>query len=286
MIYDVIIVGAGPAGISASLYTQRANLKTLIIYQENSALDKAKNIQNYYGFEEGISGKELFEKGIKQAQNLGVKLVKDEIVRIEKKEEIFLVNSIKEDYKSKVVILATGNKKTRPNIKGIEEFEGKGISYCAICDGFFYKNKNVAVVGSGNYAILETMELIGVAKNITILTNGKELPEYRAENVDLNSKEIKQIQGDKKVEEIEFKDNSKLKVDGIFIAEGVAGSTDFAQKLGAMTNKNNILVNENMQTTIKGLYACGDCTGGLLQVSKAVYEGAKAGIEIINYLRK
>ena len=130
------------------------------------------------------------------------------------------------------------------------------------------------------------MELIGVAKNITILTNGKELPEYRAENVDLNSKEIKQIQGDKKVEEIEFKDNSKLKVDGIFIAEGVAGSTDFAQKLGAMTNKNNILVNENMQTTIKGLYACGDCTGGLLQVSKAVYEGAKAGIEIINYLRK
>ncbi len=286
MIYDVIIVGAGPAGISASLYTQRANLKTLIIYQENSALDKAKNIQNYYGFEEGISGKELFEKGIKQAQNLGVKLVKDEIVKIEKKEEIFLVNSIKEDYKSKVVILATGNKKTRPNIKGIEEFEGKGISYCAICDGFFYKNKNVAVVGSGNYAILETMELIGVAKNITILTNGKELPEYRAENVDLNSKEIKQIQGDKKVEEIEFKDNSKLKVDGIFIAEGVAGSTDFAQKLGAMTNKNNILVNENMQTTIKGLYACGDCTGGLLQVSKAVYEGAKAGIEIINYLRK
>ena len=286
MIYDVIIVGAGPAGISASLYTQRANLKTLIIYQENSALDKAKNIQNYYGFEEGISGKELFEKGIKQAQNLGVKLVKDEIVKIEKKEEIFLVNSIKEDYKSKVVILATGNKKTRPNIKGIEEFEGKGISYCAICDGFFYKNKNVAVVGSGNYAILETMELISVAKNITILTNGKELPEYRAENVDLNSKEIKQIQGDKKVEEIEFKDNSKLKVDGIFIAEGVAGSTDFAQKLGAMTNKNNILVNENMQTTIKGLYACGDCTGGLLQVSKAVYEGAKAGIEIINYLRK
>lgn len=286
MIYDVIIVGAGPAGISASLYTQRANLKTLIIYQENSALDKAKKIQNYYGFEEGISGKELFEKGIKQAQNLGVELVKDEIVKIEKKEEIFLVNSIKEDYKSKVVILATGNKKTRPNIKGIEEFEGKGISYCAICDGFFYKNKNVAVVGSGNYAILETMELIGVAKNITILTNGKELPEYRAENVDLNSKEIKQIQGDKKVEEIEFKDNSKLKVDGIFIAEGVAGSTDFAQKLGAMTNKNNILVNENMQTTIKGLYACGDCTGGLLQVSKAVYEGAKAGIEIINYLRK
>lgn len=285
MIYDVIIVGAGPAGISASLYTQRANLKTLIIYQENSALDKAKNIQNYYGFEEGISGKELFEKGIKQAQNLGVKLVKDEIVKIEKKEEIFLVNSIKEDYKSKVVILATGNKKTRPNIKGIEEFEGKGISYCAICDGFFYKNKNVAVVGSGNYAILETMELIGVAKNITILTNGKELPEYRAENVDLNSKEIKQIQGDKKVEEIEFKDNSKLKVDGIFIAEGVAGSTDFAQKLGAMTNKNNILVNENMQTTIKGLYACGDCTGGLLQVCKAVYEGATAGIQAIQYVR-
>lgn len=111
------------------------------------------------------------------------------------------------------MILATGNKKNTPKIKGINEFEGRGISYCAICDGFFYKNKNVVVIGSGNYAISETNDLINITKQITILTNGKKAPDVRANNVNINEKEIKEIKGSSKVEEIEFIDNSKLYTD-------------------------------------------------------------------------
>ena len=191
----------------------------------------------------------------------------------------------KNEYQTKNLILATGNKKNRPKIKGIEKFEGKGVSYCAICDGFFYRNRSVAVLGSGYYAISETNELINIADNITILTNGKEAPEFRADNVKVDTKEIEEIEGEDKVEEVKFKDGTTIKTDGIFVAEGVAGSSEFAKKLGIITQKDKIVVNENMETNIKGIYACGDCTGGLLQVSKAVYEGAKAGLEVIKRQR-
>ena len=184
-----------------------------------------------------------------------------------------------------IIFIATGNKKNRPKIKGIEKFEGKGVSYCAICDGFFYRNRSVAVLGSGNYAIAETNELINIADNITILTNGKKAPEFRADNVKVDTKEIEEIEGTDKVEEVRFKDGTTIKTDGIFVAEGVAGSSEFAKKLGIITQKDKIVVNENMETNVKGIYACGDCTGGLLQVSKAVYEGAKAGLEVIKRQR-
>ena len=122
--------------------------------------------------------------------------------------------------------------------------------------------------------------------NIKILTNGEKAPEFRADNVEVNTKPIKEIVGDKKVEEIEFEDGTKIKTEGIFVAQGVAGSTDFAKKLGVITKNDKIVVNENMETNIKGIYACGDCIGGLLQVSKAVYDGAKAGMQIIKYIRE
>ena len=286
MEYDIIIIGAGPAGISASLYTVRANRKTLILYEDKSSLEKTDKIENYYGFENGISGKDLYETGIKQAKNLGVDVKKEEVIKIEmnmnnKDNYRFIVTTSNNVYKSKAVILATGNKKNKPKITGIEKFEGKGVSYCAICDGFFYRNKDVAVIGSGDYAISETNDLINVAKDVTILTNGEKAPDFRADNVKIETRGIKEIKGDNKVEEVEFEDGTKLKTDGIFVAQGVAGSSDFAKKLGAITNKDKIVVNEKMETNISGLFACGDCTGGLLQVSKAVYEGAIAGLEAI-----
>ena len=288
--YDVIIIGAGPAGISASLYTIRGNLKTLIIYKEKSALEKAQKIENYYGFENGINGEELYKTGIEQAKNLGVEILEEEVTNIQidfietdkkQSEQIFKVETLNNEFKAKSVILATGNKKNKPNIDRIDEYEGRGISYCAVCDGFFYRNKDVAVIGNGDYAISEAMDLQNVAKSIKILTNGKQIPEYRAENVDIINKEIKEVNGYNKIEEIEFKDNSKIKIDGIFVAQGVAGSTEFAKKLGAKIENDKIAVNENMETSIKGLYACGDCTGGLYQISKAVYEGTKAGLQVI-----
>ena len=283
--YDVIILGAGPAGISASLYTKRANLKTLILYNDKSGLEKASLIENYYGFKNGITGEELYNTGIEQAKNIGVEVLKEEVVKTENNIEHFNVVTTKNEYQAKNLILATGNKKNRPKIKGIEKFEGKGVSYCAICDGFFYRNRSVAVLGSGNYAIAETNELINIADNITILTNGKKAPEFRADNVKVDTKEIEEIEGTDKVEEIKFKDGTTIKTDGIFVAEGVAGSSEFAKKLGIITQKDKIVVNENMETNVKGIYACGDCTGGLLQVSKAVYEGAKAGLEVIKRQR-
>lgn len=285
--YDVIIIGAGPAGISASLYTKRANLKTMIIYnREDSSLEKTAEIENYYGFEDGIGGEELYQKGIRQAQNLGIEMLQEEVTNIQVKENYFKVETLKQTFLSRTVILATGNKKNKPQIDGINEFEGRGISYCAICDVFFYRNKDVAVIGSGDYAISETRDLSSIAKSITILTNGDKeakIPEYRDENIQVNEKKIKEIDGKNKVEKIKFEDDTEIKVDGIFIAQGVAGSTEFARKLGAKIDDNNIAVNENMETTIKGLYACGDCTGGVYQIAKAVYEGMKAGLQVIKY---
>lgn len=285
MKYDVTIIGAGPAGISASLYSKRANLETLVLYKDESSLEKTDKIENYYGFKEGISGKELYQDGIKQAQNLGVETKQEEVIKIEMISDGFMIKTSKSEYLSKVVILATGNKKNIPKITGIESFEGKGVSYCAVCDGFFYRNRSVAVLGSGDYAISETNDLINIAKDIIILTNGEKAPEFRADNVKIDTREIKEISGEDKVEQIEFKDGTKLKTNGIFIAQGVAGSTEFAKKLGALVNKDKIVVNEKMETNIKGLYACGDCTGGLLQITKAVHEGTIAGLQAIRYIK-
>ena len=149
----------------------------------------------------------------------------------------FVVKTEQNSYQGKSVILAMGNKKNKPSIENIEEFEGKGVSYCAICDGFFYRNKNISVIGNGNYAISEVNELIHLAKEITILTNGGKIPEIRSkeEKIKVNTKEIKALQGEKKVETIQFRDGTTLKTDGVFIANGVAGSLDFAKKLGIMT---------------------------------------------------
>lgn len=252
---------------------------------ENLGLERANLIENYYGFGNGIPGKELFENGIKQAKRLGVEVKKEEVIKVELVPEGIKVKTDKEEYKGKALILATGSERNKPKIKGIEKFEGKGVSFCAICDGFFYRGKDVAVLGNGNYAISETNDLINVAKEVTILTDGKSAPEFRAENVKIKTDKVKEVRGIEKVEEIEFEDGSTMKIDGVFVAQGEATSIDFAKKLGIITNKNKIVVNENMETNIKGIYACGDCIGGLLQVSKAVSDGAIAGLQVINYIK-
>ena len=136
--YDVIILGAGPAGISASLYAKRANLDVLVLYYEKSQLELAHKIDNYYGFVGGVNGKQLFDNGIKQAIDLGINALKEEVTNIELAENnSFKVSTHKQQFEAKAIILATGNKKSVPNIEGITNLEGKGVSYCAICDGFF-----------------------------------------------------------------------------------------------------------------------------------------------------
>ena len=281
--YDVIVIGSGPAGISASIYLKRARKNVCIITDENSALKKASKIENYYGVK-SISGEELYNIGIKQVQDLNIPIVKDEVININL-ENNFIVTTVNREYEAKYVIIATGTNRTAPNVKGIKEFEGKGISYCAICDGFFYRNKNVAVIGNGNYAIHEAETLKPIAKSVTILTNGQKIIENRStSDFEVDETPIREFRGENVIKEIEFDNNSSKKIEGVFIAVGTASSIDLARKIGAVIKGNNIVTNENMQTTVRKLYACGDCTGGLLQVNKAVYEGAIAALDIIKKL--
>lgn len=288
--YDVIIIGKGPAGISASLYIKRANLKVLVIGKDEGALKKAKKIENYYGIVG--SGEEILNAGEKQAKDLGIEMLTEEVLSINYNNN-FIITTDNNEYESKTVILSTGANRPLPHIKGLKEFENKGISYCAICDAFFYKGKNVAVLGNGQYALHEAKYLQNIANSVTILTNGKTIKfdevsnDYSKikDNFKIYESEIDEIIGDDMIKAIKLKDDTEIKIDGLFIANGVASSVDLAKKIGAKAENNRIIVNENMQTTIKGLYAAGDCTGGLLQISKAVYEGAKSATEIINFLR-
>lgn len=290
--YDTIIIGSGPAGISASLYIKRAGFKVLVISKEESVLKKTEKIENYYGFAEPISGKVLEENGINQAKRLGVEFLKKEVISIKYDDnnyEVITANQSKnEKYIAKTIVLATGANRNIPNIKGIKEYEGRGVSYCAICDSAFFRNKDVAVLGNGEYAIGEIEELLPVVNSVTMLTDGKEYIENRSisEKLKINNKKVREFRGTNKIEEIEFEDNSKEKINGIFIAQGTASSLDFAKKIGARIENNYIIVNEQMETTVPNVYACGDCTGGILQISKAVYEGTKAGLAIINKLRQ
>ena len=281
--YDVIVIGSGPAGISASIYLKRAQKNVCIITDGNSALKKAKKIDNYYGVK-SISGEALYNIGIEQAKELEIPIEKDEVTSISF-EKNFIVRTVNSEYEAKYVIIATGTNRTAPKVKGLKEFEGKGISYCAICDGFFYKDKDVAVVGSGNYAIHEAETLKPIAKSITILTNGEKIIENRStSDFEVDETPIREFRGNNVIKEVEFENNSCKKVDGVFIAIGTASSVDLARKIGAVIKGNNIVTNENMQTTVRRLYACGDCTGGLLQVNKVVYEGAIAALDIIKDL--
>ena len=215
MIYDVIVIGSGPAGISASLYTKRANLQTLIISKGIGILNKVENIENYYGLQLNTTGKELQELGEKQAKKLGIEIKNEEVVQIEY-EKNFIVKTINHDYESKTVILATGSSRKTPNIKGIKELEGKGISYCATCDAFFFKGKNVGVLGSREYALHEAEQLLPIVKSITMLTNGEEPVNKRTDGIEINQKKIREFRGIDSIEEIEFEDNTTKKIDRSF----------------------------------------------------------------------
>ena len=323
-IYDCIIVGAGPAGIQASIYIKRAGMNPIVFYKGESELEKAEKIDNYYGFENGISGKELFEKGIMQATNSGIEIKKEEILNIEMEDNLeFKVKSENDTYQAKAVILATGLKRIVPKIENIEKYINKGVSFCALCDGYFYKGKNVVVIGDGKNAIEEADVLKKVAKSVRILTsseiksiNGTEqkvksitlkddINECKSNNKESNQEEVNKneaserqflecnsILGEKNSnstnsnsDDSNSNDSNEIQVDGVFIAEGIAGGFEFAKRLGIITKNETIVVNDKMQTNVPGVFACGNITGGLLQVSKAVYEGAEAGINVINYIK-
>ena len=324
----IIIIGAGPAGISAALYAARANMDPLVINNGIGALEKAEKIENYYGMEHPVSGKELFETGLAQAKALGVRILEAQVLGIGGF-DTFTVKTTAGDFDTISVILATGSKRKAPAIPGIKELEGRGVSYCAVCDAFFYRGKDVAVLGNSDFALHEAEELAPMAGSVTIYTDGKE-PEFsRKSSFAVNTMKIQSVEGDEKVSGLRLISQSEtdaksdtdgeknfqllpegkeaemeaselhnpespvrdstetfVPADGVFVALGTAGCAEMARQMGAaLTEKGNIKVNEKMESTIPGLFAAGDCTGGLLQVAKAVYDGAQAGLSANQYVR-
>lgn len=282
--YDVIIVGSGPAGLSAALYTSRANLKTLVLGKDGGALERAEKIENYFGMAEPISGCELVENSKVQARKLGAEVKEDEIFHISW-DGSFQVEGKAGTYRAPAVLLATGTARKSLKINGMQELEGRGISYCAICDAFFYRGRKVAVLGNEEYAVHEMNQLLPVVGSVTLLTNGLPLQAEVTEGVTVVETPLVSVDGTDFVEGVTFADGSTLWVDGVFVALGSAGAADLARKVGAVTDGRSIQVNEKMETNIPGLYAAGDCIGGLLQISTAVGEGAKAAMSMIQFVR-
>ena len=232
-----------------------------------------------------VSGAELERRSMENARRLGVQFVTAEAVGLTYTDKL-TVETVGKDYPADAVILATGASRAVPRIPGLAGLEGHGVSYCAACDAFFYRGKDVAVLGSGEYALHEVQALLPVVRSVTLLTNGAPLTADFPPEVTVCPQAVEAVLGETVVTGVQLSGGVQLPVSGVFVALGVAGSTALARKIGAEVDGNRIVVDEKMQTTVPGLYAAGDCTGGLLQVAKAVYEGAQAGIEAAKALRK
>lgn len=280
----IVIVGSGPAGCSAALYAARAGMETTVISKGIGALQKAEQIQNYYGFEEGITGAELYRRGVAGAQAVGTQFVTAEVVGLDYAATLVVQTTVG-DYPADAVILATGTGRIAPKIAGLAEHEGRGVSYCATCDAFFYRGKTAAVLGTGEYALHEVQALLPLAGKVILCTNGEPLTAEFPAGVTVCTEKLEAIEGEETVTALRLAGGGLLPADGLFVALGVAGSAALARKLGAPVENGRIVVDEKMQTGIPGLFAAGDCTGGMLQVCKAVYEGALAATEAIKQIR-
>ena len=283
--YNVVIIGGGPAGVSAALYLARANFKVAIVENGPGALARAHKIDNFYGI--AASGSKLYAEGLAQAKALGVDIITDEVLAVDYYESFVLtLKRCSETLPAPVLILATGTKNITLNLPGLVELEGKGISYCAVCDGFFFRKKKLAVLGHGPFALHEADYLRHIAAEVTVLTNGQDDSAAKAAGFATITTPITSVTGDQRLEAVHFADGSELAVNGLFIALGTADSTDMARKLGAQLDGRFIKVDADGATNIPGLFAAGDCIGGLKQVAKAVHDGARAGLAAIKFLRK
>lgn len=280
----IVVVGSGPAGCSAALYAARAGMEVTVISMGMGALQKAELIQNYYGFEEGITGAELYRRGVTGAKAVGARFITAEVVGLDYAATL-VVQTTAGEYPADAVILATGTGRIAPKIPGLNEHEGHGVSYCATCDAFFYRGKTAAVLGSGEYALHEVQALLPLADKVLLCTNGEPLTAEFPAAVEVYPEKLAAVEGEPNVSALRLANGEVLPADGLFVALGTAGSAALARKLGAPVENGRIVVNEKMQTGIPGLFAAGDCTGGMLQVCKAVHEGALAATEAVKLVR-
>jgi len=294
MDYELAIIGAGPAGYSAAIYAVRAGIKTLVLDKGfgGGLASISPNIENYAGFE-SISGMDLAEKMKKHASKYTKINLNEEVEDILKKDDGFEIKTNKKKYKLKAIIICTGTEYRKLNIPGEKELAGKGVSYCATCDGFFFKDKIVAVVGGGNSALIEAIYLRQIGCREVYVIHRRD--QLRAEKAYVNeaikkgvkiiyNTHVEEIKGKNRVDFLQVYDvktniKSKINLDGVFISIGEEPQNKLAKKLGVkLDEKGFVIVDRQMRTNIKGLYAAGDITGGLRQVITAAAEGAIAAL--------
>jgi thioredoxin reductase (NADPH) len=302
MTIELAIIGGGPAGYSAGIYAKRAGINP-IIFEKNGGGGMAQfspNIENYAGFE-SISGMDLMEKMRLHTKKYCKINTYERVNKIIKDKSIFLIETNKKSYRAKSVILCTGSEYKKLNIEGETEFQGKGVSYCATCDGFFFKDKKVAVVGGGNSALIEAIYLKQIGcKEVIIIHRRNQLRAEKAYEDDAKGKkvnfllnnEVIKINGSDQIESVTLLDNIKskktnLKIDGLFISIGESPQNNIAKELEVKLDKKGyIIVDRNQRTNVKGVYAAGDITGGLRQIITACSEGAIAALSTTEVLGK
>ncbi|MCD6408207.1 thioredoxin-disulfide reductase [bacterium] len=297
----VIIIGAGPAGLTAGIYTSRGGIKTLLIekFMPGGNMLMTEKIENYPGFPEGIGGIELAELMKKQVLNSGGEIIQGEVkdVNIGDEKEVILKNG--ERLKTPALIIASGSSRKKLGVEGEEKLKGKGVSYCAACDGPFFRDKTIAVVGGGDSALEEAIYLTRFASKIYLIHRREEfraskflqekIKEYPKIQPVLSSI-VEKIEGENKVESIIVKniktgEEERIKVNGVFISIGQKPNVEFLNGKLKADPSGYLIVNENMETSEKGVFACGDVIRKTLyQVITACGEGAIAGWSVEKYL--
>jgi thioredoxin reductase (NADPH) len=302
--WDVIIIGAGSAGLSAGVYTVRSGLKTLILDEKlpGGTISDASTVVNYPGFAE-ISGGELAEKMADHSKKVGAVIHELEpVTELELMGEKKIVKTVNATYEAKAVIFSAGSHYKEIGVKGEKEFRGRGVSYCGVCDGPFFKGKRVLVVGGGNSACITTLYLSGLAGQVTVIHRREA---FRAEETlvsDIASKgnvttlwntEVQEIKGDKQVRTVTLIDNvtrktSELAVDAVFVQVGEAPNSQIAKAAGVETDEHGyIKIDIHQQTNVPGFFAAGDVTNHpIKQVGTAVGQGITAALEAYSYIRR
>jgi len=273
-LYDVIIIGSGPAGFTSGIYTSRAKLKTLIISGSlpGGQLMTTSEVENYPGFPNGIFGPELMMNMRQQAERFGTTVVDDEVLKVNFKNRPFLISTHSESYEGRAILLCTGASPRKLGIDGEQEFGGKGVSYCATCDGPFFKGEEIAVIGGGDTAIEEATFLTKFGKSVKIihrrdfLRASKILQEKAFENSKIQfiwNHVVTRIGGNKKIESIDIKDLTtgkiqNLSVGGLFVAIGHEPNTWIFKDQLELDDKGYVVIKDSTRTSVEGVFAAGD----------------------------
>ena len=293
--YDVVIIGGGPAGLTAGIYTARARLRSLLIEKAiaGGLIVNAGLVENYPGFPQGISGLELTDSMNQQAVKFGMETLLAGVTGLELKGEQKIVKTTEGDIVAKVVIIASGSGRIKLDVPGEEEFTGRGVAYCAICDAYFYRDLPVAVVGGGNAAINEALDLSKFAAKVTVIHRRQELRATRIlqEKAFAEPKieflwntVVEAIEGEDVVKRIRLRnvrtgEKSAMDISGIFVAIGFKPNTDYLKGVLSLDANGAIITNEKMETEVPGIFAAGDIrSGSIRQVVAGAGDGAVAAI--------